>query len=153
MGRAGRMREASSVSNSCFPSACCRSRRAFPSFPSLLSLLVLAAACAGPRQNVDPEPVEAAGFSLVLNNRHLLDVNIFVQHDGQPDRIATVPASTSRSFVLPLWMLGQSRTIRIIAEPIGDESRYTTEMLLVQPGQIVELNVESLIARSNYSIQ
>ena len=116
-------------------------------------LVVCALACAGPRQDVDPEPVQAAGFSLILNNRHLLDVNIFLQHDGQPDRIAMVPSSTSRAIVLPLRMLGQSKTIRIIAEPIGDETSYTTDVLVVQPGQIVELNVESLIARSNYTIQ
>ena len=116
-------------------------------------LLALAMACAGPRQNVDPEPVQADGFSLVLNNRHLLDINVFVQHDGQSDRVATVVASTSRSLVLPLWMLGQSKAIRLIAEPIGDETRYTTDVLVVQPGQIVELNVESLLARSNYNIQ
>ena len=37
---------------------------------------------------MDPDPVEADGFALILNNRHLLDVNIFLQHDGQagPDR-------------------------------------------------------------------
>lgn len=116
-------------------------------------LLLVMFGCAGPRQNVDPEPVQAAGFSLILNNRHLLDVNIFLQHDGQPDRIATVPSSTSRAIVLPLRMLGQSKSIRIIAEPIGDETRYTTDMLVVQPGQIVEVNVENLIARSSYNIQ
>jgi hypothetical protein len=119
-----------------------------------LTILVLyLMACAGPRQDVDPLPLEAAGFSLILNNRHLLDVNIFLQHDGQPDRIATVTSSSSHSLVLPLRMLGQSRTIRIIAEPIGDETRYTTDILVVQPGQIIELNVENLIARSNYSVQ
>jgi hypothetical protein len=118
--------------------------------PVLFVLLLLA--CAGPRQNVDPEPLEASGFSLVLNNRHLLDVNIFLQHDGQSDRAAMVPASTSRTLALPTWMLGQSRLIRIIAEPIGDDTRYTTDLLSVQPGQIIELNVESSIARSSYSI-
>ena len=116
-------------------------------------LMLVIPGCAGPRQNVDPDPVEADGFSLILNNRHLLDVNIFLQHDGQPDRIATVPSSTSRQIVLPLRMLGQSKTIRLIAEPIGDGTSYTTDVLVVQPGQIIELNVESLIARSNYSIQ
>jgi len=116
-------------------------------------LVLVTLACAGPRQNVDPEPVEADGFSLILNNRHLLDVNIFLQHDGQPDRIATVPSSTSRALVLPLRMLGQSKAIRIIAEPIGDQTSFTTDVLVVQPGQIVELNVESLLARSNYNIQ
>jgi hypothetical protein len=116
-------------------------------------VLLMMLGCAGPRQNVDPEPVQADGFSLILNNHHLLDVNIFLQHDGVPDRIATIPAATSRAIVLPLRMLGQSKTIRLIAEPIGDETSYTTDVLVVQPGQIIELNVESLLARSNYSIQ
>ena len=127
-----------------------RGRGAAGRWTAVFALLL---GCAGPRQNVDPEPVQAAGFSLILNNRHLLDVNVFLQHDGQPDRIATVTSSSSRSLVLPLWMLGQSKTIRLIAEPIGDETRYTTDVLVVQPGQIIELNVESLLARSNYSIQ
>ncbi|HEU5305620.1 MAG TPA: hypothetical protein VFU40_13300 [Gemmatimonadales bacterium] len=102
---------------------------------------------------MDPEPVEADGFSLVMNNRHLLDVNIFIQHDGQSDRVATVVASTSRTMVLPLWMLGQSKAIRLIAEPIGEDSRYTTDILVVQPGQMIELNVEGSLPRSNYNIQ
>jgi hypothetical protein len=118
-----------------------------------LIMLALIVACASPRQNMDSEPLEASGFSLVLNNHHLLDVNIFLQHDGQADRIATVTSSSSQSLVLPLRMLGHSRAIRIIAEPIGDETRYTSDLLVVQPGQIIELNVEGTITRSNYSIQ
>jgi hypothetical protein len=55
--------------------------------------------------------------------------------------------------VLPLWLLGQSNTIRLIAEPIGNDERYTSDLLLVQPGQTVELNVEGVLGRSNYSIQ
>jgi hypothetical protein len=123
----------------------------FLSYP--LTLLLAAMACAGPRQNVDPEPLDAAGFSLVLNNRHVLDINVFIQHDGQSDRVATVVASTTRSMLLPVWMLGQSKAIRLIAEPIGEDSRYVTDILVVQPGQVVELNVEGSLARSNYSIQ
>ena len=67
--------------------------------------------------------------------------------------MATVTASSSQAIDLPLWMLGHSRTIRIIAEPIGDETRYTSDLLVVQPGQIIELNVEGTITRSNYSVQ
>jgi hypothetical protein len=120
----------------------------------LLALFFVALACAGPRQDVDPAPrQEADGFSLILRSNHLLDVNIFVLHDGQADRVAMVPSSSSRALVLPSWMLGQSRAIRIIVEPIGEDSRYTTDLLSVQPGQIVELNVESLLARSSYRIQ
>jgi hypothetical protein len=130
-----------------------KEKTSFPPFPTSF-LLALVLACAGPRQDVDPTPSPAAdGFSLILNSHHLLDVNIFVLHDGQADRVATVPASTSRSLVLPLWMLGQSKVIRIIAEPIGDDTRFTTDLLSVQPGQVIELNVESLLARSSYTVQ
>jgi hypothetical protein len=133
--------------------AMARLRRTRTRLPAYL-LTVVALACRGPRQNVDPNPSPVAdGFSLILRSNHLLDVNIFVLHDGQADRVAMVPSSSTRALVLPLWMLGQSRAIRIIVEPIGKESRYTTDLLSVQPGQIVELNVESLLARSSYSIQ
>ena len=103
---------------------------------------------------MDPEPQpNAGGFALVLTNRHLLDVNIFLQHDGQADRIAMVNASSSKTMELPLYMLGQGGVIRLIAEPIGDDTRYTSDLLTVQAGQIVQLFVENPIARSNYSIQ
>ena len=100
----------------------------------------------------EPEP-NAGGFALVLTNRHLLDVNIFLQHDGQADRIAMVNASSSKTMELPLYLLGQGGVIRLIAEPIGDDTRYTSDLLTVQAGQIVQLFVENPIARSNYSIQ
>jgi len=103
---------------------------------------------------MDPEPKQnAGGFALVLTNRHLLDVNVFLQHDGQADRIAMVNASSSKTIELPLYLLGQGGVIRLIAEPIGDDSRYTSDLLTVQAGQIVQLFVENPIARSNYSIQ
>jgi hypothetical protein len=128
--------------------------RLFRLFRPFRLSLVLMLACAAPRQNMDPKPQQnAEGFSLVLTNHHLLDVNIFLQHDGQADRIATVTSSTSRTMELPLYMLGQGGAIRLIAEPIGDDTRYTTDILTVQPGQMVELNVENPIPRSNYSIQ
>ena len=73
--------------------------------------------------------------------------------DGQADRIAMVNSASSRTLELPLHLLGQGGAIRLIAEPIGDDTRYTTDILTVQPGQMVELNVENPIARSNYSIQ
>ncbi len=103
---------------------------------------------------MDPEPQpNARGFALVLTNRYLLDVNIFLQHDGQADRIAMVNAASSKTLELPLYLLGQGGAIRLIAEPIGDDTRYTTDLLTVQAGQIVQLFVENPIARSNYSIQ
>jgi hypothetical protein len=122
----------------------------------LLLLGLMLAACFGPRQKLDrdaaPSPL-ADGFELTLNNRHWLDINVFVQHDGEASRVTTVTASSSQSLILPLWLLGESKIVRIIAEPVGEQGSYTTDLLRVDPGQSVELNVESVLSKSNYSVQ
>ena len=104
------------------------------------------------RDDPGPSPL-ADGFELTLNNRHWLDVNVFVQHDGESSRVTLVAASTSQSLILPLWMLGESKLVRIIAEPVGEQGSYTTDLLRVDLGQSVEVNVESVLSKSNYSIQ
>jgi hypothetical protein len=114
---------------------------------------LLLTSCAAPKQKVDAEPLPAEGFSLVLNNRHPLDLSIFIQHDGQVTRVGMVPASSSRAMVLSAWLLGQSRVIRIIAEPIGEPDHYETDLLSIQPGQAIVVNVESKLSQSTYSIE
>jgi hypothetical protein len=118
--------------------------------------ILLLLACFGPRHKFrdDPGPSPLAdGFELTLNNRHWLDINVFVQHDGESSRVTLVTASTSQSLILPLWMLGESKLVRIIAEPVGEQDSYTTDLLRVDLGQSVEVNVESVLSKSNYSIQ
>jgi hypothetical protein len=122
----------------------------------LVAASLVFAGCFGPRQKLHedagPSPM-GDGFELTLNNHHWLDVNIFVQHDGEASRVTTVTASSSQSLILPGWLLGDSKLVRIIAEPVGAQDSYVTDLLRVDPGQSVELNVESTLATSNYSIQ
>jgi hypothetical protein len=124
--------------------------------PRMALLVLLLAACFGPRQKLrdesGPSPL-ADGFELTLNNHHWLDINVFVQHDGEASRVTTVTASSSQSLILPLWLLGESKIVRIIAEPVGQAGSYTTDQLRVDPGQSVEVNVESVLSKSNYSVQ
>jgi hypothetical protein len=124
--------------------------------PRMALLVLLLASCFGPRQKLrdesGPSPL-ADGFELTLNNHHWLDINVFVQHDGEASRVTTVTASSSQSLILPLWLLGESKVVRIIAEPVGEAGSYTTDQLRVDPGQSVEVNVESVLSKSNYSVQ
>ena len=122
------------------------------------ALMVSALACSTPRQNLaedEPAPAQSGrqGFSLVINNRHYLDVNIFMHHDGQTTRVETVTGSSSAALMVPGWMLGKGSVIRLSAEPVGDVARYVTDNLVIQPGQIVELDVENAIGRSSYRVR
>lgn len=121
---------------------------------------VVMAACTTPRRNLanggttpEPQLIGDDGFSLTVHNRHYLDVNVFVQHDGQASRLVTVTGSSTTTVIAPAWMLGKDGLIRLTAEPIGELSRYDTDQLVIQRGQMIELNVENAIARSNYSVQ
>jgi hypothetical protein len=119
-----------------------------------VALLLATGACAGPRQQVSDAAAPGAGeFTLVVNNRHPLDVNVFLSRDSQADRVGTVSTATSETLVLPARMLGQGGLVRLIAEPIGADTRYTTEPVHLQPGQRLEVNVEAVISRSNYSVR
>jgi hypothetical protein len=89
---------------------------------------------------------------LSINNSHWLDVTIFVFHDGEMSRVGDVTAATSGTFTLPVWMLGHSRTIRLLADPIGSDQWIRSETIYVQPGQSVEWRLESQLQRSTVMV-
>ncbi len=124
---------------------------------SYLLLIGLAAACGGrgePGDDVEPEIDydRQTPAALSINNNHWLDVIVFVFHDGEMSRVGSVTAASSNTFTLPAWMLGQSRTIRLLADPIGSEGWIRSETIHVQPGQSIEWRLESQLARSSVMV-
>lgn len=120
---------------------------------SLLAALTLAGGCGG-HHNVDDEPDvdPQAPTPLTITNNNWLDAVIYIYHDGETTRISTVTAATTGNFFLPAWMLGHSRTVRLIAHALGSNSSVTTESIHVQPGQFIEWRLESDLARSSVAV-
>jgi hypothetical protein len=120
---------------------------------SLLGSLLLGAACGG-HHNVDDEPDAdpQAPTPLTVTNNNWLDAVIYIYHDGETTRVATVTAATTGNFFLPSWMLGHSRTVRLIAHAVGSNSSISTESIHVQPGQFIEWRLESELARSSVAV-
>jgi hypothetical protein len=101
----------------------------------------------------EEEPVDPdAPTELSISNSYWLDIVIFIAHDGEASRVGTVTAASDASFVLPRWMLGQTRSVRLVADPVGAESGIQTELIHVQPGQFIEWRLESQLARSTVSV-
>jgi hypothetical protein len=124
----------------------------------LLGFLAGTAACGA---NAEPDEVSPDSelvadretpVLLTINNAHWLDVIIFVYHDGELSRVGTVTAAAGSEFTLPSWMLGQSRTIRLLADPVGSDDWIRSETINVQPGQSVEWRLESQLARSSVMV-
>ncbi len=119
----------------------------------LLSLAAGSAGCGG-RHNVEDEP-EAdpnAPTPLTVTNNNWLDVVVYVFHDGEATRVATVTAATTANYFLPPWMLGHSRNIRLIGHAVGSNSNISTELIHIQPGQFIEWRLESDLSRSSVAV-
>jgi hypothetical protein len=123
--------------------------------------LMLLAAVAGlsvgcARHEVDDEPEPGvdryAPIPLTVENNNWLDIVIFVYHDGELSRVGTVTAASSSNFFLPSWMLGESRNIRLLGDPIGSDASARTETIHIQPGQFIEWRLESQLARSTVAV-
>ena len=123
---------------------------------SLVAALALAGSgCAGHRNVEDdaaPEADPLAPTPLTVDNNHWLDIVVFVFHDGELSRVGTVTAASSTDFFLPTWMIGQSRNIRLLADPIGSNDAVGTETIHIQPGQFIEWRLESQLARSTVAV-
>jgi hypothetical protein len=123
---------------------------------SLVAALALAASGCGGRQSLEddaaPEADPLAPTPLTVDNNHWLDIVVFVFHDGELSRVGTVTAASSTNFFLPNWMIGQSRNIRLLADPIGSEDGVGTETIHIQPGQFIEWRLESQLARSTVAV-
>ncbi|HEX5387574.1 MAG TPA: hypothetical protein VFW66_12780 [Gemmatimonadales bacterium] len=118
-----------------------------------LALVMGLAACGGHNSpetvpNVDPD----TPIALIVQNSHWLDVVVYVVHDGESTRVGDVTAASTGNFVLPRWMIGQGRAIRLVADPVGSGAGTVTDVLTVLPGESVEWHLESQLSRSSVSV-
>jgi hypothetical protein len=118
------------------------------------ALVAGSAGCGGGRH--EPESAAApdrnAPTALSVTNNNWLDAIVFVYHDGEAARVGTVTATSSANFFLAPWILGPTRTIRLVAHPIGSPSSIGTELIHVQPGQFIEWRLENELALSSVAV-
>ena len=97
-----------------------------------------------------PDPTAEVALRVV--NHHWLDVTIYAIHSGERNRVGVVGATTSVTLLLPPYLLGPGREIRLLADPIGARGVATTETLVVQPGQYIEWILERGLSRSSVAV-
>ena len=113
---------------------------------------LLSTQCAHHPKAAEQPPEPEAEFVLNVINHHWQDVRIYIISSGEVMRIGTITALTEHSFTLPSWMLGSSRIIQVFANSIGGNDYYETDPLSVQPGQYVEVRLETDLSRSTWGV-
>ena len=120
---------------------------------SLVAVCSLSIGCGGHHHPEDEPDVDPqAPTPLTVTNNNWLDAVIYIYHDGETTRVTTVTAASTGNYFLPSWMLGHSRTVRLIAHAVGSNSSISTESIHIQPGQFIEWRLESDLARSSVAV-
>ena len=114
--------------------------------------LALLLGCAGKSEEgeteVEPTRAADAEVGLEVENHGWSDIIIYLVRSTATERLGMVGSLNTKTFVLPYRKLGVGTDVRLRAYPIGGPRSYTSETLLVQPGQWIKWTLESDLTRS-----
>lgn len=117
----------------------------------LVALLVGCATRSQEEQDAEPSRSDTE-VALEVENHGWSDIVIYLVRGTAVDRLGMVGSLNTRTFVFPYRKLGIGNDIRLRADPIGGPRTFTSENLLVQPGQWIKWTLESDLSRSFLSV-
>ena len=95
---------------------------------------------------------ELERIPLHVTNHHYLDISIYALCDGQRTRIGTAVGNSSTRLDISWRLVGQGRDMQLVADAIGSDEQTVTPTIIIQPGQFIELLLESRLARSSVGV-
>jgi hypothetical protein len=117
----------------------------------ILGLVGLLLGCASRSEEADAGPPlseTTAEVALEVENHGWSDIVIYLVRGTATDRLGMVGALNTETFVFPYRKLGVGTDVRLRAYPIGGPRAFTSENVLVQPGQWIKWTLESDLTRS-----
>ena len=93
-----------------------------------------------------------AEVSLEVESHHWNDVVIYLMNGNQSQRLGTVPGVSSEQFFFPYRQIATGGKVRLRAYPVGGQGSFTSEDVVIQPGQWIKWILESDLSRSSMSV-
>jgi hypothetical protein len=93
-----------------------------------------------------------AEVSLEVESHHWNDVVIYLMNGNQSQRLGTVPGVSTEQFFFPYRQLATGGKVRLRAYPVGGQGSFTSEDVVIQPGQWIKWILESDLSRSSMSV-
>ena len=119
----------------------------------LAGLLSTAPACGllfgKPSSQKDPPGAKVVGVEVTSHNWN--DITVYLLAGGLPQRLGMVSAMSEASFDFPSVRLNNSAGVRLRALPVAGQA-FTSDAILVQPGQVITWVLENNLNASSYSV-
>jgi hypothetical protein len=97
------------------------------------------------------EKARPAQVSVEVESHNWSDITVYLLSGGLPQRLGMVTALGEASFDFPSQRLNTSGGVRLRALPIAGQP-FTSETILVLPGQVITWTLENNLEASSYSV-
>jgi len=87
-----------------------------------------------------------------VENNNWLDVHVYLIRDGEPFSLGVVTGPGEDRLSLPMTATYPGSDVHILVLTIGGNGVYESPSLQVNPGDVVDLNVENDLALSSVSV-
>ena len=117
-----------------------------------LTVAIFAGACAPMTRNTGADGVATERTTMVVENNNWSDMTVYILRDGVRTRMGAVPSMGRSTFVLSSALVGGTGEIRVQADPLGSSKKWTSQPILIVPGNQVRFRLENNVALSSYSV-
>jgi hypothetical protein len=104
--------------------------------------VVLATACGGSPQSQVTSPIPEGASRLIVNNRSLNDMDIYMVKAGARTRLGMAPGGKTSEFNLMPGQVAGVGSIHFLAEPFGASGRaVASEPVHISPGSVTTFDI------------
>jgi hypothetical protein len=98
-----------------------------------------------------PEAAIPTQVQVAVESHNWSDITVYLIAGGLPQRLGMVSALSSATFDFPSHRLNSSGGVRLRALPVAGKA-FTTETILVLPGQMITWTLENHLEASSFSV-
>ncbi len=98
----------------------------------------------------NPAPARSE-VSVEVENRNWSDITVYLLAGGLPQRLGMVTSLRTTTLAFPSQRLNAGSGVRLRALPVAGAS-YTTETILVLPGQTITWTLENVLHHSSLTV-
>ena len=112
--------------------------------------LVSSSLACGAFSSRNPSPTRSR-VTVEVENHNWSDITVYLVTAGLPHRLGMVTALSNATFAFPSQHLNTGSSIRLRALPVAGRA-FTSETILVQPGQAISWTLENDLDASSLTV-
>lgn len=114
-------------------------------------MLVLLGCGGGRAPEVEAGP-DSGQISLQVVSHHQRDVTVYLYRDGTRERLGLAGANQTVNFFVPWRKIAGGGAVQFLADPVGGRDAARTDLIRVQPGQLVVWTLGPRLSGENVAV-